>query len=121
MPRCYIDISDGNCSHIDSEGVELAGAGYVRQPAGGGWRGAEMDDLRRWPAFLHLAKRTGLVDRTAKRASREPVMTTTNFAAELTVRAKEKGPIVVGLAGAGQMGTDIVVQVGPMPGMRIGA
>lgn len=42
MPRCYIDISDGNCSHIDSEGVELAGAGYVRQPAGGGWRGAEM-------------------------------------------------------------------------------
>jgi len=42
MPRCYIDISDGNCSHIDSEGVELAGSGYVRQPAGGGWRGAEM-------------------------------------------------------------------------------
>jgi predicted homoserine dehydrogenase-like protein len=48
-------------------------------------------------------------------------MTTTNFAAELTARAKDRGPIVVGLAGAGQMGTDIVVQVGLMPGMRIGA
>jgi hypothetical protein len=25
MPRYYIDSSDGNFSHIDSEGVELAG------------------------------------------------------------------------------------------------
>lgn len=48
-------------------------------------------------------------------------MTMTNFAAELAARAKDKGPIIVGLAGAGQMGTDIVVQVGLMPGMRIGA
>lgn len=43
------------------------------------------------------------------------------FAAELLQRAEEKGPITIGLAGAGQMGTDIVVQVALMPGMRIGA
>ena len=43
------------------------------------------------------------------------------FAEELIERAKEKGPIVIGLAGAGQMGTDIVVQVALMPGIRIGA
>ena len=43
------------------------------------------------------------------------------LAAELAERAKDKGPITVGLAGAGQMGTDIVVQIGLMPGMRLGA
>ncbi|MER9404227.1 homoserine dehydrogenase [Mesorhizobium caraganae] len=43
------------------------------------------------------------------------------FAAELLQRAEAQGPITVGLAGAGQMGTDIVVQVALMPGMRIGA
>jgi predicted homoserine dehydrogenase-like protein len=43
------------------------------------------------------------------------------FAAELIERAEEKGPITIGLAGAGQMGTDIVVQVAQMPGLRIGA
>ncbi len=43
------------------------------------------------------------------------------FAEELIERAKENGPIVIGLAGAGQMGTDIVVQVALMPGVRIGA
>lgn len=43
------------------------------------------------------------------------------FANELLARAAEKGPVVIGLAGAGQMGTDIVVQVALMPGMRIGA
>ena len=43
------------------------------------------------------------------------------FAAELIERAKEKGPVTIGLAGAGQMGTDIVVQVAQMPGLRIGA
>ncbi|RWK80542.1 MAG: homoserine dehydrogenase, partial [Mesorhizobium sp.] len=36
-------------------------------------------------------------------------------------RAEQQGPITIGLAGAGQMGTDIVVQVALMPGMRIGA
>jgi predicted homoserine dehydrogenase-like protein len=36
-------------------------------------------------------------------------------------RAEKQGPITIGLAGAGQMGTDIVVQVALMPGMRIGA
>jgi predicted homoserine dehydrogenase-like protein len=43
------------------------------------------------------------------------------FATELLQRAEEHGPITIGLAGAGQMGTDIVVQVALMPGMRIGA
>jgi predicted homoserine dehydrogenase-like protein len=43
------------------------------------------------------------------------------FASELLQRAEAHGPITIGLAGAGQMGTDIVVQVALMPGMRIGA
>jgi predicted homoserine dehydrogenase-like protein len=43
------------------------------------------------------------------------------FAAELIQRAEKRGPVTIGLAGAGQMGTDIVVQVALMPGMRIGA
>ena len=43
------------------------------------------------------------------------------FADELLARAKEKGPVTIGLAGAGQMGTDIIVQVALMPGVRIGA
>ena len=40
------------------------------------------------------------------------------FAAELIERAKEQGPVTIGLAGAGQMGTDIVVQVALMPGLQ---
>jgi predicted homoserine dehydrogenase-like protein len=43
------------------------------------------------------------------------------FAAELVERAKTQGPVMIGLAGAGQMGTDIVVQTSLMPGLRIGA
>ena len=43
------------------------------------------------------------------------------LAAELAAHAEKHGPVTVGLAGAGQMGTDIVVQVGLMPGIRIGA
>lgn len=43
------------------------------------------------------------------------------FAAELVEYAKSHRPITVGLAGAGQMGTDIVVQIAQMPGLRIGA
>ena len=43
------------------------------------------------------------------------------LAAELRARDAEKGPVTIGLAGAGQMGTDIVVQVGLIPGVRIGA
>ncbi len=43
------------------------------------------------------------------------------FADALLARAEEKGPVTIGLAGAGQMGTDIVVQVSLMPGIRIGA
>ena len=43
------------------------------------------------------------------------------FAAALSARLDAKGPIVVGLAGAGQMGTDIVVEIALMQGLRIGA
>jgi predicted homoserine dehydrogenase-like protein len=43
------------------------------------------------------------------------------FAAELLRRASEVGPVTIGLAGAGQMGTDIVVQLALMPGLRLGA
>src|SRR5690606_22675693 len=41
--------------------------------------------------------------------------------AEMLERTERQGPITIGLAGAGQMGTDIVVQVPLMPGLRIGA
>jgi len=43
------------------------------------------------------------------------------LAAELAARMEKSGPITIGLAGAGQMGTDIVVEVALMPGVRIGA
>ncbi|MFI5015063.1 MAG: NAD(P)H-dependent oxidoreductase [Hyphomicrobiales bacterium] len=42
-------------------------------------------------------------------------------AAEIAAYAEGHGPITIGLAGAGQMGTDIVVEVALMPGVRIGA
>ena len=48
-------------------------------------------------------------------------MTHPYFHNELAARADRLGPITIGLAGAGQMGTDIVVQVSLMPGLRIGA
>lgn len=44
-----------------------------------------------------------------------------HFVAALAKHAAAHGPITIGLAGAGQMGTDIVVQVALMTGMRIGA
>ena len=43
------------------------------------------------------------------------------FAAELDAWTGAHGPVTIGLAGAGQMGTDIVVQVALMRGIRIGA
>jgi predicted homoserine dehydrogenase-like protein len=43
------------------------------------------------------------------------------FTEELLARAQSHGPVTIGLAGAGQMGTDIIVQVALMPGLRIGA
>ena len=43
------------------------------------------------------------------------------FAAELAAHAERHGPVTIGLAGAGQMGTDIVVQAALMRGIRIGA
>jgi predicted homoserine dehydrogenase-like protein len=42
------------------------------------------------------------------------------LAAQLAAHADAHGPITVGLAGAGQMGTDIVVQLALMPGIRLG-
>ncbi|SEC06421.1 Predicted homoserine dehydrogenase, contains C-terminal SAF domain [Rhizobiales bacterium GAS188] len=44
-----------------------------------------------------------------------------SFAADLAERAKTAGPIIVGVVGAGQMGTDLVVQIALMRGLRIGA
>lgn len=43
------------------------------------------------------------------------------LAAELQARADAGRPVTVGLAGCGQMGTDIVVQLSLMPGLRLGA
>ncbi|MFO1122353.1 MAG: SAF domain-containing protein [Hyphomicrobiales bacterium] len=41
--------------------------------------------------------------------------------AELKARAEAGKPVTIGLAGCGQMGTDIVVQLNRMPGLRLGA
>ena len=41
--------------------------------------------------------------------------------AELQARAAAGRPVTIGLAGCGQMGTDIVVQLNRMPGLRLGA
>ena len=41
--------------------------------------------------------------------------------AELKARAEAGRPVTIGLAGCGQMGTDIVVQLARMPGLRLGA
>ena len=43
------------------------------------------------------------------------------FAAALARRAETHGPVTIGIAGAGQMGTDIVVEAMLMPGVRVGA
>ena len=50
---------------------------------------------------------------------KEPAMST-SLSAELHDHVDRHGPITIGLAGAGQMGTDIVVQVALMHGLRIG-
>jgi predicted homoserine dehydrogenase-like protein len=42
------------------------------------------------------------------------------LAAQMAAHAEAHGPITIGLAGAGQMGTDIVVQLSLMPGVRLG-
>ncbi len=48
-------------------------------------------------------------------------MTSTSLAADLIARAETGRPVTVGLAGAGQMGTDIICQIAQMPGLRLGA
>jgi predicted homoserine dehydrogenase-like protein len=40
---------------------------------------------------------------------------------ELKARAESQGPVTIGIAGAGQMGTDMIVQLRLMPGLRLGA
>lgn len=45
----------------------------------------------------------------------------TGIAAELEQWTAKHGPVTIGLAGAGQMGTDLIVQAALMPGVRIGA
>ncbi|MCB8881389.1 homoserine dehydrogenase [Acidisoma cellulosilytica] len=44
-----------------------------------------------------------------------------SLAAEIAAYATANGPITIGLAGTGQMGTDIVVQLSLMPSVRLGA
>ena len=44
-----------------------------------------------------------------------------SLSADLQARAAAGRPVTVGLAGAGQMGTDIVCQIEQMPGLRLGA
>lgn len=48
-------------------------------------------------------------------------MTSTSLAADLLARADGGKPVTVGLAGCGQMGTDIICQIEQMPGLRLGA
>ena len=43
------------------------------------------------------------------------------LAAEIDALASGHGPLVIGLAGAGQMGTDIVVELSLMSGVKLGA
>jgi predicted homoserine dehydrogenase-like protein len=47
-------------------------------------------------------------------------ITRVGLAAELTAYAETHGDVVVGLVGAGQMGTDLIVQFRLMPGVRLG-
>jgi predicted homoserine dehydrogenase-like protein len=44
-----------------------------------------------------------------------------SFAGDLAARVERAGPITVGLVGAGQMGTDLIVQIALMAGLRVGA
>jgi predicted homoserine dehydrogenase-like protein len=49
------------------------------------------------------------------------IHTVSPLVAKLKARAEQGRPVTVGLAGAGQMGTDIVVQLALMPGLELGA
>ena len=50
-----------------------------------------------------------------------PHIARVGLAAEIDAYAKAKGSLTIGLAGAGQMGTDIVVELSQMSGVRLGA
>ena len=43
------------------------------------------------------------------------------MAAEIAAFVERRGPVTLGVAGAGQMGTDLAVQCALMPGVRLGA
>jgi predicted homoserine dehydrogenase-like protein len=49
------------------------------------------------------------------------IHTVSPLVAQLKARAEQGRAVTVGLAGAGQMGTDIVVQLALMPGLELGA
>ena len=49
------------------------------------------------------------------------IHTVSPLVAQLKAREAQGRPVTVGLAGAGQMGTDMVVQLALMPGLRLGA
>jgi predicted homoserine dehydrogenase-like protein len=49
------------------------------------------------------------------------IATVAPLLAELEAWVDGHGPIAIGLAGAGQMGTDILVQISLMPGLKVGA
>jgi predicted homoserine dehydrogenase-like protein len=49
------------------------------------------------------------------------IATVSPLLAELAQWSEQHGPITIGLAGAGQMGTDIIVQASLIPGLKIGA
>ena len=48
-------------------------------------------------------------------------ITRVGLAAEIDALASDAGPLTIGLAGAGQMGTDIVVELSLMAGVKLGA
>lgn len=48
------------------------------------------------------------------------MITRVGFAAEIDAFVKARGPVTVGLSGAGQMGTDIIIGASLMAGVRLG-
>src|SRR6185503_18679139 len=65
---------------------------------------------------------TGQRARRPRRSTRlRMIANISPLSADLAAHAGEHGPVTVGLAGAGQMGTDLIVQIALMPGMRLGA
>ena len=68
---------------------------------------------------MHAPKNTGGYDRASP--ERKIIVTISKLVSDLARRTDAQGAIRIGLAGAGQMGTDIVVQVAQMHGLAISA